>query len=73
MSFKVYDQMTRDELSGVIAAAHERRLKVTGHLCAVTFSEAADLGIDSIEHGIWTSTDFVARRNPMSARRQMLH
>jgi hypothetical protein len=42
--------MTRDELAGVIEAAHELRLKVTGQLCAVTISEAVDLGIDSIEH-----------------------
>jgi imidazolonepropionase-like amidohydrolase len=51
-------------LSGVIQAAHERRLKVTGHLCAVTFGEAIDLGIDSLEHGIWTATDFVANKQP---------
>jgi imidazolonepropionase-like amidohydrolase len=63
-SFKVYDQMTREELAGVIEEAHERHLKVTGHLCAVTFSEAADLGIDSIEHGLWTATDFVAEKEP---------
>jgi hypothetical protein len=44
------EQMTRDELAGVIEAAHELRLKVTGQLCAVTISEAVDLGIDSIEH-----------------------
>ena len=31
--------------------AHARGLKVTGHLCSVTFREAADLGIDSLEHG----------------------
>jgi imidazolonepropionase-like amidohydrolase len=63
-SFKVYDQMTRDELAGVIEAAHERQLKVSGHLCAVTFAEAAELGIDSIEHGIWTATDFVTEKEP---------
>src|SRR5687767_10317286 len=63
-SFKVYDQMSRDELAGVIEAAHERQLKVSGHLCAVTFAEAAELGIDSIEHGIWTATDFVTEKEP---------
>ena len=56
--------MTRDELAGVIEAAHERQLKVSGHLCAVTFAEAAELGIDSIEHGIWTATDFVTEKEP---------
>ena len=28
------------------------RLKVTGHLCSVTFAEAVDLGIDNLEHGL---------------------
>jgi imidazolonepropionase-like amidohydrolase len=63
-SFKAYEHITRDELSGVIAAAHERRLKVTGHLCAVTMGEAVDLGIDNLEHGIWVATDFVAGKTP---------
>jgi imidazolonepropionase-like amidohydrolase len=58
-SFKAYEHMTREELSAVIAEAHARRLKVTGHLCAVTFAEAAEAGIDSLEHGIWVATDFV--------------
>jgi hypothetical protein len=37
---------------------------VTGHLCSVTFREAADLGIDSLEHGISASTDFVPGKKP---------
>jgi imidazolonepropionase-like amidohydrolase len=63
-SFKAYEHLTREELSGVIAEAHERGLKVTGHLCAVTFAEAADAGIDGLEHGIWVATDFVADKQP---------
>lgn len=63
-SFKAYDHLTRDELAGVIEEAHRRGLKVTGHLCAITFSEAADLGIDNIEHGLWTATDFLADKQP---------
>jgi enamidase len=35
-------------------------LKVTGHLCSVTYSEAADLGIDNLEHSFLAATDFVA-------------
>jgi enamidase len=61
-SFKVYERMTRDELGGVIVEAHARGLKVTGHLCAVTFREAAALGIDNLEHGIWFATDFVENK-----------
>jgi imidazolonepropionase-like amidohydrolase len=47
-------------LKAAIDAAHKRKLKITGHLCAVTYSEAAELGIDSLEHGFGVSTDFVA-------------
>jgi imidazolonepropionase-like amidohydrolase len=59
-SFKAYMQITRDELRAAIAEAHARGLKITGHLCSVTYSEAADLGIDNLEHGFMASTDFVA-------------
>jgi hypothetical protein len=35
----------------VIDAAHARGLRVTGHLCATTFPEAAEMGIDALQHG----------------------
>ena len=57
-SFKVYTNTTRAELATVIAAAHKRGLTVAGHLCAVGFREAADLGIDSLEHGLAVDTEF---------------
>ena len=50
-SFKAFTHITRDELKEVIDVAHKRGLTVTGHLCSITFREAADLGIDDIEHG----------------------
>jgi imidazolonepropionase-like amidohydrolase len=59
-SFKAYMNIRRDELGAAIAAAHARGLKVTGHLCSVTYAEAADLGIDNLEHGFLAATDFVA-------------
>lgn len=43
----------------VIDAAHARGLKVTGHLCSITFREAAAMGIDSLEHGLNAAADFV--------------
>src|SRR6185503_14092403 len=58
-SFKAYTDITREQLGAAIKAAHARGLKVTGHLCSVTFKEAADLGIDSLEHGLSASTDHV--------------
>jgi imidazolonepropionase-like amidohydrolase len=63
-SFKAYTNITRAQLGAAIRAAHTRGLKVTGHLCSVTFREAADLGIDSLEHGISASTDFVPNKEP---------
>jgi enamidase len=63
-SFKAYMSITRAELRAAIAEAHERGLKVTGHLCSVTYAEAADLGIDNVEHGFFASTDFVADKKP---------
>jgi imidazolonepropionase-like amidohydrolase len=63
-SFKAYTNITRAQLGAAIRTAHARGLKVTGHLCSVTFREAADLGIDSLEHGISASTDFVPDKAP---------
>jgi imidazolonepropionase-like amidohydrolase len=63
-SFKAYTQITRAQLGAAIRTAHARGLKVTGHLCSVTFREAADLGIDSLEHGISAATDFVPGKKP---------
>lgn len=63
-SFKAYMQITRAELGAAIEEAHERGIKVTGHLCSVTYSEAADLGIDNLEHGFLASTDFVKDKQP---------
>jgi len=63
-SFKAYMHITRAELGAAIDEAHKRRLKVTGHLCSVTYREAAALGIDNLEHGFFVSTDFVANKKP---------
>lgn len=63
-SFKAYTNITREELGAAIKAAHARGLKVTGHLCSVTFHEAAALGIDDLEHGLLVASDFVADKKP---------
>ncbi len=63
-SFKAYMQITRDELRAVIEEAHRRGLKVTGHLCSVSFREAAALGIDDLEHGLVVASDFVQGKQP---------
>jgi enamidase len=63
-SFKAYMNITRDELRAAIEEAHKRGLKMTGHLCSVTYAEAADLGIDDLEHGFFAATDFVPDKKP---------
>jgi imidazolonepropionase-like amidohydrolase len=63
-SFKAYMHITRAELRAAIEAAHKRGFKVTGHLCSVTYREAAALGIDNLEHGFFVSTDFVKNKKP---------
>jgi imidazolonepropionase-like amidohydrolase len=60
-SYKAYMNITRDELGAAIRAAHAHNLKLTGHLCSVTWPEAIGLGIDDFEHGpVFTDSEFVA-------------
>jgi imidazolonepropionase-like amidohydrolase len=63
-SLKTYMQITRGELAAAINEAHRRNIKVTGHLCSVTYAEAAGLGIDNLEHGFFAATDFVPDKKP---------
>src|SRR5919204_1499253 len=55
---KAYTDIRRAELGAAIAEAHKRGIKVTGHLCSVSFQEAVGLGIDNLEHGMLTASDF---------------
>lgn len=63
-SFKAYMAIRRDELRAAVEEAHKRGLKVTGHLCSVTLGEAADIGIDDLEHGLVVASDFDANKKP---------
>ena len=64
-SFKAYTHITRAELAAAIAEVHRRGLKITGHLCSVSYREAADLGIDNLEHGpIYSDSGLVENRAP---------
>ena len=51
-------------VSAVVKAAHARGLKVTAHLCAVTFSDGARLGIDALQHGFITNSEYVPGKQP---------
>jgi imidazolonepropionase-like amidohydrolase len=63
-SFKAYMNITREELRAAVEEAHKRGLKVTGHLCSIGYKEAAEIGIDDLEHGLLASSDFVAGKKP---------
>ena len=63
-SFKAYMDITRAELKAAIDAAHARGLKVTGHLCSVTYKEAVELGIDDLEHGFFVNTQLDKDKKP---------
>lgn len=57
-SFKVYNNITKEDLRICVEEAHKRGLKVTGHLCSLTYKEASEIGIDNLEHGFMASSDF---------------
>ncbi len=63
-SFKAYNFLTRAELKAAIDEAHKHGLTLTGHLCSVGFREAAELGIDDLEHGLFVDTEFVKDKKP---------
>lgn len=58
-SFKAYILLSRAELKAAIDAAHAHGRKITGHLCSVTYREAAEMGIDNLEHGLGVMSDFL--------------
>ena len=62
--FKGYAGIQRAELTAVIDEAHKLGLKVAGHLGVVTYAEAAEMGIDSLEHGLLASSDFDPTKEP---------
>jgi imidazolonepropionase-like amidohydrolase len=80
-NYKAYMHITPEELKAAIDHAHARGLKVTGHLCSVGFTKAAELGIDDLEHGLVVDTEFApdkkegvcpGQRGPMTAMAKSL-
>jgi imidazolonepropionase-like amidohydrolase len=63
-SFKAYMHLTRAELGAAIKEAHRHGLKLTGHLCSVTYPEAVALGIDNLEHGFFVNTQLDPGKKP---------
>jgi len=51
-------------LSAAVKEAHKRGLKITGHLCSITYEEAAEIGIDNLEHGFFVNTSLDPDKTP---------
>jgi imidazolonepropionase-like amidohydrolase len=62
---KVYTEIRPDELAAVVEAAHAAGLRVTGHLGSVTATQAIEIGIDRLEHGLYAMSEF-GRPSPSS-------
>ena len=69
-NFKAYMHITRAELGAAIQEAHKLNLKVTGHLCSVTYPEAVELGIDNLEHGFFVNTQLDPGKKPDECSRE---
>lgn len=63
-SFKLGTDVTHAQAKAAIDEAHRWGLTITGHLCSLGFREAAELGIDNLEHGLWVDTEFASDKQP---------
>jgi len=61
---KLQGNVSRAIAGAVIDEAHKHGMRVTGHLCSLTFGEAAGLGIDALEHGFITNSAYVTGKRP---------
>jgi imidazolonepropionase-like amidohydrolase len=62
--FKAYTTIGHEEFKAAIDEAHRLGARFTGHICSISFREAVALGIDNIEHGFFTNSDYVANKQP---------
>jgi enamidase len=65
-SFKAFLGLSPEQLRAVVEVAREHKLKVAAHLCNTTASEAAMIGIDSLEHGLTFATELHPDKKPGS-------
>jgi imidazolonepropionase-like amidohydrolase len=61
---KAMGGITREVLGAVVDEAHRHGMKITGHLCSVSFTEASELGVDALQHGYLTNSDYVPNKQP---------
>jgi imidazolonepropionase-like amidohydrolase len=62
--FKFYTLISREAMKAAIEEGHRRGVKLTGHLCSVGFREAVSLGIDNLEHGLFTNSEYDPNKQP---------
>jgi imidazolonepropionase-like amidohydrolase len=60
--FKLYVGLGETELATGIRVAHQHGLKAIAHLNTVSWTRAAELGIDGLEHALPTSADLLEPR-----------
>ena len=69
---KAYTRISSEALGAAIDEAHAQGIKVTGHICSVSFTEAVALGIDNIEHGLPTNSDYYPGRGKDECPRDIM-
>jgi imidazolonepropionase-like amidohydrolase len=57
--FKLYTDLTEQELATGIRVAHQHGLQAIAHLNRVSWTRAVELGIDGLEHALPTSPDLL--------------
>jgi hypothetical protein len=57
--FKLYVDLSEEELATGIRVAHQHGLKAIAHLNKISWTRAAELGIDGLEHALPTSPDLL--------------
>lgn len=63
-SVKLYMEIPPSIARAVIDEAHKRHMRVVGHLCTIGYTEAAQMGIDGLEHGLFEDTEFMHKSDP---------
>ena len=64
---KVYSRIHEDQFIALRQAAEAAGLPIIGHLGSLTAQRAVDLGINGLEHGLFTMTEFTADGNGYEA------
>jgi enamidase len=58
-SIKLFFHATPNVAAGAIAEAKKRHMGIAGHLCATHAATAANLGLETLEHGVLASYELV--------------